>query len=187
VISVAFRPPPGSTIRPPAGLKEKMEAAAIAAAQELLAAYRVSIQPVEGARGQAPAPALAALGVVRFTAPELSGTATLGTSATLLRRSNPVATSDRDWIAELANQFFGRFKLKLLRGGFELWSMAPVAVTGRLLATGISQPASAPFAFVDARGGAVALWIDVEINGEIRIEPPAGDSEIPHEGDVLLF
>jgi hypothetical protein len=111
----------------------------------------------------------------------------LGASAPMLKRSNASGTSHSDWIAELANQFFGRFKLKLLRGGFELWSMESVAITGRLLATGVSQPQSVPFAFVDAAGGAVALWIEIEINGEIRINTPARDAEIPREGDVILF
>ena len=105
----------------------------------------------------------------------------------MLKRSNASGTSHSDWIAELANQFFGRFKLKLLRGGFELWSMEPVAITGRLLATGVSQPQSVPFAFVDAAGGAVALWIEMEINGEVKINRPASDAAIPNEGDVILF
>jgi hypothetical protein len=164
-----------------------MEAAASSAVVDLLAAYHVTAQPAGGPQAQAPSPAFAALGVVRFSSPGVNGTATLGASATILKRSNPSGTPVRDWMAELANQFFGRFKLKLLRAGFELWSMAPVAVTGRLLATGVSQPQSVPLAFVDAAGGAVALWLEVEIQREIRIEPPASDGDIPREGDVILF
>jgi len=159
-----------------------MEAAAISAVIELFAAYRVGIE--RSADLEVP---LAALGVVRFTAPGLNGTATLGASATTLRRSNPRGSSDRDWIAELANQFVGRFKLKLLRSGFELWAMAPVTIMGRLLITAVSQPGSAPTAFRDAKGGALALWIDVEITGPVRTTPLASDDEVPHEGDVILF
>jgi len=179
--------PPGSTAQAPAGLKEAMDAAAVAAALELLAAYRVTLQPAVGAQAQAPGPALAALGFVRFRASGLNGTATLGASAPMLKRSNASRTSHSDWIAELANQFFGRFKLKLLRAGFELWSMEPIANTGRLLVTGVTQPQSVPFAFVDAAGGAVALWIEIEVSGEVKINAPGGDAAIPNEGDVILF
>jgi hypothetical protein len=164
-----------------------MEAAASAAAIELLAAYRVTITPVVSTGAPAPISDLAALGVVRFTAPGLSGTAILGAAATTLKRSNARGTSDRDWAAELANQFIGRFKLKLLRGGFELWSMAPVAVSGRLLVTAVSQPDFAPIAFRDSEGGSIAIWIEIEISGPLKMNAPNGDGEIPREGDVILF
>ena len=65
--------------------------------------------------------------------------------------------------------------------------MAPVAVRGRLLATGVSQPQSVPLSFVDAAGGAVAIWVEIEINGEVRINAPANGTDIPREGDVILF
>jgi hypothetical protein len=164
-----------------------MNAAAIPAAIELMAAYGVTIQAMVGPLPPAAGSALAALGLVRFAAPGLSGTAVLGASATILKRSNAGSSSSRDWVAELANQFFGRLKLKLLRGGFGLWSMAPVAVKGRLLVTGVSQPQSTPFMFVDAQGGTVAVWIEVETSGGVAAETPADEGEIPREGDIILF
>jgi hypothetical protein len=164
-----------------------MGAAATAAAVELFAAYRVTIAPVAGPDVHAPIPDLSALGIVRFTAPGLSGTAVLGASNSTLRRSNMRGTSDRDWVAELANQFIGRFKLKLLRAGFELWAMAPVAVSARLLATAVSQPDFVPFSFQDAKGGSVAVWIELDVNGTIKMTAAEGDGEIPAEGDVILF
>jgi hypothetical protein len=187
VITVGVRSPSGSNVPAPARLREAMEAAANSAAVELLAAYHVTIQPAGAPQAQAPSPAFAALGVVRFSSPGLNGTATVGASASILKRSHPGGTPVSDWMAELANQFFGRFKLKLLRAGFELWSMAPVAVTGRLLVTGVSQPQAVPLAFADAAGGAVALWIEVELQREIKINAPAGEADIPREGDVILF
>lgn len=164
-----------------------MEGHATTAAIELLAAYRVAITPVAAPDAHAPIPDLNALGVVRFTAPGLTGTAVLGASTSTLRRSNTRGTSDRDWVAELANQFIGRFKLKLLRGGFELWSMAPVAVSGRLLVTAVSQPDFAPIAFRDSEGGSLAVWIEIEISGPLKMTPPAAEGEIPREGEVILF
>jgi hypothetical protein len=164
-----------------------MDAAATAAAIELFAAYRVTIALVAAPDVHVPIPNLAALGIVRFTAPGLSGTVVLGASTSTLRRSNSRGTTNRDWVAELANQFIGRFKLKLLRGGFELWSMAPVAVSGRILLTAMSQPEFAPIAFRDTDGGSLAVWIDMEISGPLKVTAPDGQGEIPKEGDVILF
>jgi hypothetical protein len=190
VINVAFGEPavPGAAApQLPAGLQSAMEAAATAAAVELFAAYRVTLTPVPRPDVHTPMSDLAALGIVRFTAPGMNGAALLGASTSTLRRSNMRGTSDRDWVAELANQFIGRFKLKLLRAGFELWSMAPVAVSARLLATAVSQPDFAPISFRDTQGGSIALWIEIEINGPVKMTAPAADGEIPHEGDVILF
>ena len=71
--------------------------------------------------------------------------------------------------------------------GFELWSMTPVTVSGRLLATAVSQPDSPPILFRDAKGGSVAAWTEIEINGTLKVTPPPSDGEIPREGDVILF
>jgi hypothetical protein len=189
VIRVAFSTPPGasSPVRPPKGLQEAMETAASTAVVELLAAYGVTIKPTASGTSPPAGAGLAALGLVSFTASGLSGTATLGASAAILKRTNAGNAPGRDWVAELANQFIGRFKLKLLRGGFELWSLAPVAVKGRLLVTGISQPESPPLSFVDTQGGAVSLWMDVDVTGEIKNKNAENDAEIPREGDVILF
>jgi hypothetical protein len=189
VSRLTFRPAPGSGGAPriPPGLESAIDATATSAAVELFAAYRVTIAPVTGPEVQLPIPDLSALGIVRFTAPGLFGTTVLGVSNGTLRRSNTRGTSDRDWVAELANQYIGRFKLKLLRTGFELWSMTPVTVSGRLLATAVSQPDFAPIFFRDAKGGSVAVWIEIDIDGPLKVTPPASDGEIPREGDVILF
>ena len=174
----------------PAELQSTMDTAATAAAIELFSAYGVAIAqvtPLTDAGAHAPISDLSALGIVRFTASGLSGTAVLGASNGTLRRSNLRNTSHRDWVAELANQFIGRFKLKLLRAGFELWSMAPIAVSARLLVTAVSQPEYPPFSFRDAQGGSVAVWIEIDVNGPLKITKPAGDGELPREGDIILF
>ena len=180
-------PGPGATPPVPPGLESAIDATATSAAVELFAAYRVTIAPVTGPEVQLPIPDLSALGIVRFTAAGLLGSTVLGLSTGTLRRSNMRGTSDRDWVAELANQHIGRFKLTLLRMGFELWSMTPVTVSGRLLATAVSQPDFAPIVFRDAKGGSVAVWIEMDIDGPLKITPPASDGEIPREGDVILF
>jgi hypothetical protein len=164
-----------------------MDTAAVAAVVELFAAYRVTLTPLNGAQDPAPVPDLAALGIVRFTATGLTGTAVLGCSKSTLRGSNMRGTSDRDWIAELANQFIGRLKLKLLRAGFELWSMMPLTSSGRLLASAVSQPEAPPTLFADGKGGSVAAWIEMEISAPLKVTAPAAEGEIPREGDVILF
>jgi hypothetical protein len=168
-------------------LHRAIENAATIAAVELLAAYRVSITPIANRTTDAPIAKLAALGTVRFSAPGLNGKAMLGASTGILRQSNGPGTSDHDWVAELANQFLGRFKLKLLRDGFELWSMAPVGVSGRLLATAVSQPGFTPIQFQDSRGGYLAVWIDIEISGPIKPSASPDSADIPREGDLILF
>jgi hypothetical protein len=178
---------PGAAPPVPPGLESTIDATATSAAVELFGAYRVTIAAVTDTEVQLPIPDLSALGIVRFTASGLVGTAVVGVSAGTLRRSNTRGTSDRDWVAELANQYIGRFKLKLLRVGFELWSMTPVTVSGRLLATAVSQPNFTPILFRDAKGGSVAVWIEIDINGPLKVTPPTGDGEIPREGDVILF
>lgn len=186
---VTFRSPagPGTPPEGPPGLASTVDATATSTAVELFSAYRVTIAPVTDSEIQLPIADLSALGIVRFTAFELSGSAVLGVSNGTLRRSNTSGTSPRDWVAELANQFIGRLKLKLLRMGFELWSMAPVTVSGRLLATAVSQPDFVPLFFRDAQGGSVAVWIALDVNGPLKVTPPASDGEIPREGDVILF
>jgi hypothetical protein len=186
-VNIGFVPGLGSAAQLPPELRSSIDGVAASAAVELFAAYRVTIAPLAASAVKLPLPDLAALGIVRFTAPGLTGTAVLGAAAGTLRRSNTRNTSDRDWVAELANQYVGRFKLKLLRMGFELWSMTPVTVSGRLLATAVSQPTFPPFCFRDAMGGSVAVWIEIEINGPLKVTPPAGDGEIPREGDLILF
>ena len=42
-------------------------------------------------------------------------------------------------------------------------------------------------AFRDSEGGSLAVWIEIEINGPIKVDGPAADGEVPHEGDVLIF
>ena len=164
-----------------------MDTAAETAAVELFAASGIMLTPVAGPDVQLPIADLTALGTVRFSAPALTGTAVVGTSTATLRRTSVRGSSDRDWIAELANQYMGRFKLKLLRTGFELWSMAPIRVTGRLLVTAVSQPEFTPFLFRDPKGGSVAVWVELEITGPLKGTPPAPEGEIPREGDLILF
>jgi hypothetical protein len=184
---VTFRSGPGSAPEGPPGLESTIEATATSTAVELFSAYRVTIAPVPSSEVQLPIPGLSALGIVRFTAAGLIGTTVLGVSTDTLRRSNGRGKSDRDWVAELANQYIGRFKLKLLRMGFELWSMTPVTVSGRLLATAVSQPDFVPILFRDAKGGSVTVWMEIEITGPLKVTPPGSDGEIPREGDVILF
>ena len=189
MVKLTVRSEPGSGPAPeiPARVQSLLDVAASDAAVELLAAHRVTVAPVAAPEAHTPLADLAALGIVRFAAPTLTGTAVVGASTATLRRSNGRATSDRDWVAELANQFVGRFKLKLLRVGFELWSMAPVTVSGRLLATAVSQPQFAPIAFQDSKGGSIGVWIEIEIHGPLKVTAPPAAGEIPSEGDVILF
>jgi hypothetical protein len=175
----------GEAPQVPAGLQGVVDVAAASAAIELFAASGVNLTALPGV--QSPVPNLAALGIVRFSASALTGQAVVGMSTTILRPTGTRGTSDVDWIAELANQYMGRFKLKLLRAGFELWSLAPVRVSGRLLVTAVSQPAFTPLVFKDEKGGTVAVWIELEISGPLKDGKGPSEGEIPQEGDLILF
>src|SRR5436309_12830080 len=86
--SVTFRSSsgPGAAPQLPPDLRSTVDGAATSAAVELFGAYRVTLAPVTGPDIKLPVPDLTALGIVRFTAPGLTGTAVLGASTRPLRR-----------------------------------------------------------------------------------------------------
>jgi hypothetical protein len=162
--------------------------ATAAAAAELFAEYHVLLAAGDESAYRS-AGDLAFLSVVSYMAAGVSGTQVLGATPSVLRRSNPCATSDRDWTGELANQLFGRVKLKLLRRGLEMWSASPAVVDGRHLVPVLSQPGFQPSFFTANRGECVAVWTELEVKGGVALLPEtaAPTGEIPAEGDLILF
>jgi hypothetical protein len=183
-VSLAPEPPA------PPGVQSEIESlltnASASAAAELFSEYNVSLEDGDVTVYRS-AGDLAFLGVVSYMAPGLSGTLVLGLTPKVLRRSNPCQTSDRDWAGELANQLFGRVKLKLLRRGLELWSVAPAVVDGTHLIPAVTHPGFDPHFFKADTTECVALWIEVEIGRDVRLDTAAPDQDIPTEGDVILF
>jgi CheY-specific phosphatase CheX len=162
---------------------------AFEAGLSLFRAYDVSIEPAD-LDAYRKNPDLTLVSVIGFAGREVSGTLVLGTTAEPLEISKPDAASPRDWIAELANQLLGRIKNKVLRCGIEFYAMPPAVVSGSHLAPVTSSSSSSDFRpwVFSTPGGIVCLWIELTtVGGELHPDSQLIESEIPGEGDVLLF
>jgi CheY-specific phosphatase CheX len=160
---------------------------AFEAGLSLFRAYDVSIEPAD-LEAYRKNPDLTLVSVIGFAGREVSGTLVLGTTAEPLEVSKPDAASARDWIAELANQLLGRIKNKVLRCGIEFYAMPPAVVSGSHLAPVTSSKEDfRPWVFATP-GGIVCLWIELTTpGGELHPDEQLIGSDIPGEGDVLLF
>jgi CheY-specific phosphatase CheX len=158
---------------------------AFEAGLSLFRAYDVSIEPtdLEAYRRN---PELTLVSVIGFAGREVSGSLVLGATAEPLETSKPQTASPRDWIAELANQLLGRIKNKVLRCGIEFYAMPPAVVSGHHLAPVTSKEDFRPWVFATP-GGVVCLWIELTVASELHPDGQLIDSDIPAEGDVLLF
>ena len=169
VISVAVRSPSGSNDPAPAGLQQPIEAAANSAALELLAAYRVTIQPA-GQAGPGPRPGIRRPGrrALRLTWTERDG------DAGRFRRDPETLEPKR----HAGQRLDGRARESVLRP-----VQAEAASSGiRALVDGARRrhrtaprhrrlPAPISPARVHRRGRwGPRLWLEVEILQEIRIK-----------------
>jgi hypothetical protein len=166
-------------------IEDLFTSAAFAAGMALFLAYDVSLEPtdIEDYRKN---PELNLVSVIGFAGRGVAGTLVLGATKEPLERSKPVQSSERDWIAELANQLLGRIKNKMMRMGIDFYAMPPAVVSGRHLAPVTSQPDFRPWVFATP-GGVVCLWIEVTAAPEIHPNMALIAEDIPCEGDLLLF
>jgi hypothetical protein len=177
-----FLPPPLS----PAQVQQVFAKAAFEASVSLFRAYDVSVEAadIEAFRQK---PELTLVSVIGFAGRQLSGSLVLGATHDPLARSNPTTASDRDWIAELANQLLGRIKNKILRLGIEVYAVPPSVVSGQHLAPVLANTDFRPWIF-STPGGLACVWIDLSVTSELHVDQELTNStEIPTEGDVLLF
>ena len=158
---------------------------AFEAGMSLFSAYDVSLEPTDLEEYRRN-PGLNLVSVIGFAGKEISGTLVLGATREPLERSKPVTSSERDWIAELANQLLGRIKNKVLRRGIEFYAMPPAVVSGAHLAPVVSRPDFRPCVFATP-GGVVCLWIEINMRGELHPDPQLMTADIPAEGDLILF
>jgi len=127
-------------------------------------------------------------GIVGFLGREMSGTLLLAATSEPLSTSNRVAARQRDWMAELSNQLFGRIKNRLLRRGLQLICTPPAVIGGDHLVAFTGRSQCQPIVLRSPRGGRVCVWMDYTMNTELPFALSDGeDAPIPHEGDVLLF
>ena len=158
---------------------------AFEAGMSLFSAYDVSLEPsdLDTFRRNSDVNLLSVIG---FAGKEISGTLVLGATREPLARSKPNRASDRDWIAELANQLLGRIKNKILRRGIVFYAMPPAVVSGEHLAPVVSGADFRPCVFTTP-GGIVCLWIELHLAGDLQPDPSVAEDGIPDEGDLLLF
>jgi CheY-specific phosphatase CheX len=166
-------------------VEELFTNAAFAAGMALFLAYDVSLEPTD-IEDYRKSPALNLVSVIGFAGRGVSGTLVLGATEEPLERSKPGDASERDWIAELANQLLGRIKNKLMRVGIDFYAMPPAVVSGKHLAPVTSQPDFRPWVFATP-GGSVCLWIEVNAAAEVHPNIALMAEDIPCEGDLLLF
>ncbi|MBM4059497.1 MAG: chemotaxis protein CheX [Planctomycetes bacterium] len=125
--------------------------------------------------------------VIGFHGQILAGALMLAADLEPVRRTRPVpSTSDRDWIAELANQLLGRVKNKLLGHGIEVYATTPIVLRGERIAPlgGTSNVSGVLFEARD--GGRIIAWVDYEVTDHAQFEK-AMATEVAREGDVVLF
>ena len=158
---------------------------AFEAGMSLFSAYDVSLEPTDLDTFRQNS-TLTLLSVIGFAGKQIAGTLVLGATREPLKRSKPSLASDRDWIAELANQLLGRIKNKILRKGIVFYAMPPAVVSGDHLAPVVSGADFRPCVFTTP-GGLVCLWIELHLAGDLQPDPPADEEPIADEGDLLLF
>jgi hypothetical protein len=166
-------------------VEQLFTSSAFEAGMALFLAYDVSLEPTD-IEDYRKSPELTLVSVIGFAGKGVSGTLVLGATNEPLERSKPGRSSERDWIAELANQLLGRIKNKVMRAGIEFYAMPPAVVSGNHLAPVTSHPDFRPWVFATP-GGVVCLWIEVSASPEVQPDVALINAEIPSEGDVLLF
>lgn len=168
------------------GLPQTIDNLLFSSATTLFKAYGVPLSEDPAGAGDGTGDGIA---VVGFHGAALSGTLLLSVPSAPLRASMPVPTAtERDWLAELANQMLGRFKNRLLAYGVDVVAMTPtvlasmrilpVAMPGRLQGVGM----------VTKEGGRITVWIDYQVNDHERVAHLVrGEEVIGREGDLILF
>jgi hypothetical protein len=122
--------------------------------------------------------------IIGFSGPGLRASCILASTAGPIRESAPKGGTQRDWIAELSNQLVGRIKNKLVGFGAEVYLTTPVVIRGEHVAP-IENHESSAHVFA-AKGGRVFLWVDTEIDAELKLYARVPDASMG-EGEALLF
>jgi len=148
---------------------------------ELLAAYGVALTPAAaGWQARAEQPKL--FGVIGFGGKGVRATCLVGAEQSLLEASCRASGRPRDWIAELANQFVGRLKMKLLSHSVSVTMTTPLALSG-VRVTPLPRFAEEPVAF-DSPQGAALLWLELETEEHFALSPGRPLSVEP--GDLVF-
>jgi CheY-specific phosphatase CheX len=123
-------------------------------------------------------------GIIGFTGNGITGMCLVTASEAPLIASNPGGGALRDWVAELSNQLAGRLKHKLLAQGVEVYITTPIVLRATRVEP-LPRVKLVPRSF-GAKDGSVALWVEVEVAPDFKLQPEAAETPIA-EGETLLF
>lgn len=124
--------------------------------------------------------------VSSFIGPQVHGYVVLSTTESVLRRSNGTSSPPDDWMAELANQFLGRFKNRLLRQGVPIQRMPPAVFRGQ--STRLRNRHNIYEVVLSGSDGWVHIAVDLEpAVSSFDGAPACEDTAVPAEGELLLF
>jgi hypothetical protein len=154
---------------------------------DLFGSYGLALKPVP--ISAAPPVPLLYCGVIGFSGEGIRGSLAVGSSANLLRDSNPLHdAASRDWAGELANQLMGHIKGQLLAHGVTVYLSTPTVLRGEHLRVKTST-AAPPLLFTDQHDhGLVSLWLDVETGPGLRFNDREDATGAGLEaGETLLF
>lgn len=155
--------------------------------KDLFSAYGLDMKP----RRRDDFPVLDELslcGVMGFAGKQMRGALVLATTRGPLERTNPGgATSQRDWVCELANQLMGRVKNRLISLGVEILLATPAGLSGDNLNPSLGKLRT-PQVFA-SEDGFVCVWIDCEqaTGFELPDRPLHQVEPAISEGETLLF
>jgi CheY-specific phosphatase CheX len=170
-------------------LEDLIEQCAIESAVGLFLSYSVCLETADETESEIVSN-IDLCGIVGFVGRQISGTLLLAATTEPLKTSNRVAARQRDWMAELSNQLFGRIKNRLLRRGLQLIGAPPAVIGGDHLVAFTGRNECQPIVLRSPSGGRVCVWMDYAVNNGLPFELSDLDAEnasVPHEGDVLLF
>lgn len=124
--------------------------------------------------------------VAAFMGEQVYGYVVLSTTESVLCRSAGTTSHPDDWMAELANQFLGRIKNRLLRQGVQIQRMPPAVFRGQSTRLHNLQNM---YDVVLAHAGA---WVHIAVDLEPAVTfvvdaSPCEDGAVPAEGELLLF
>lgn len=168
------------------GIAETIDNILFAATTGLFKAYGLQLTEAPTPGEAVPAPLCAVIG---FTGPSLTGALMIAADQQPIVATRPTPqTTDRDWVAELANQLLGRVKNRLLTFGVEIYATTPIVLRGERI-TPLGSTGSLPgVVFRTPSGGRITVWVDHHVlDGQRLAKLAVADESVAREGDVILF
>lgn len=153
----------------------------------LFKAYGQPLAEVPRTPHTPPPPELCA--VIGFSGPDLSGALMIAADPGPIAASRPTPTaSNRDWLAELANQLLGRIKNRLLPTGVEIYPTTPIVLRGERIAP-LGRNGDLPgVVFAAESGGQIVVWLDFTARDDLRLDRSLQAlGPIPREGEMVWF